>query len=124
MEIVVVWLFFAALVGWAAGTKGRNGFGWFFIAILISPLIAAIIVLLVPRVATPAIPPPIVGIADELSKLVALKEIGTISQAEFDRQRAGLLLPISKEKGPPAAWGYPTRSSDVRSPDTKKPPAG
>jgi uncharacterized membrane protein YhaH (DUF805 family) len=34
---------------------------------------------------------PLIGVADELKKLDELKAAGTISQAEFDRQRARLL---------------------------------
>lgn len=39
------WLFFSVLVGAYAYRKERNGIGWFFLSLLISPLIAFIIVL-------------------------------------------------------------------------------
>lgn len=62
MEIVILisWLIFAVVVGVAANARGRSGFGWFLIALLISPLIALILVLVMkkvePQVARPAVP--------------------------------------------------------------------
>lgn len=37
--------------------------------------------------------PPVIGLADELTKLVALRDVGTITEEEFARQRAILLPP-------------------------------
>jgi hypothetical protein len=45
MEIFLVWLIFAALVGWLAHSRGRSGFGFFLIAALLSPLVGLIAVL-------------------------------------------------------------------------------
>lgn len=36
--LLIFWLGFAIVVGVAANTRGRNGIGWFFLAVLISPL--------------------------------------------------------------------------------------
>jgi hypothetical protein len=44
MEFIFVYLCFCALVGVAASKYGRSGIGWFFLAILLSPLLAIIIV--------------------------------------------------------------------------------
>lgn len=49
MEIAIFWLILALVVGVAAGSRGRSGFGWFLIAILLSPLIAIIILLVLPK---------------------------------------------------------------------------
>lgn len=46
MEIIIFWLVLAILVGVFAGSKGRSGFGYFLLAILLSPLIGFIIVLI------------------------------------------------------------------------------
>lgn len=55
VEIVVIWLFFAILVGFVASQRGRSGFGWFIISLIISPLISVIIIALMPsRTATPS----------------------------------------------------------------------
>ena len=40
MEIGIIWLFFAVLVGVYASKRGRSGIGWFFLACIISPLLA------------------------------------------------------------------------------------
>jgi len=44
---ILVWLVLAILVGVYAASKGRSGIGFFFIAILLSPLIGFIIALVV-----------------------------------------------------------------------------
>jgi hypothetical protein len=50
MEIILIWLGLALVVGVAANTRGRSGIGWFFLAVLISPLIAGLLVLALPKV--------------------------------------------------------------------------
>lgn len=45
IEIFVFWLVLAIVVGVIAGSRNRNGFGWFILALVISPLIAGILVL-------------------------------------------------------------------------------
>ncbi|WP_315759339.1 hypothetical protein [Bradyrhizobium sp. SZCCHNRI2007] len=45
MEILLLWLFFAFVVGIAANNRGRSGLGWFLIACVISPLLAIVLVL-------------------------------------------------------------------------------
>jgi len=42
MELILLWPLLALAVGIWASNKGRSGFGWFLLAILISPLLAAI----------------------------------------------------------------------------------
>lgn len=44
---IVFWLIFAVVVGAIAAGKGRSGFGWFLLAVLISPLIAIIVLIAV-----------------------------------------------------------------------------
>ena len=46
MELVFFWLIFAILVGVFAGKKGRSGIGYFFLAVILSPLIGLIILLI------------------------------------------------------------------------------
>lgn len=45
MEIAVVWLILAVIVGIAASRRGRSGLGWFFLAAVISPLLAGLLML-------------------------------------------------------------------------------
>jgi hypothetical protein len=49
MELVIGWLILAAIVGAAANARGRSFVQWFFGAVLISPLLAGILVLVLPR---------------------------------------------------------------------------
>lgn len=49
MEIVLLWFGFAFIVAIAAGSRGRSGAGWFMLAVIISPLIALIVVLVMPN---------------------------------------------------------------------------
>jgi len=50
MEIIIIffWFMFAIIVGIAANTRGRSGFGWFLLAVVISPLLAGLLVLALP----------------------------------------------------------------------------
>lgn len=46
MEYVFLWANLSAIAGYFAVTKGRNGAGWFLLALLISPLLAIIVIAL------------------------------------------------------------------------------
>ena len=96
--LVVIWLVLSAVVGYIAGTKHRSSVGWFIGAILISPLVAGIVILVIPASPDPqaqlaAARVPVIGLADEVAKLAALRDTGTITEDEFQRQRALLLPP-------------------------------
>jgi hypothetical protein len=51
MEVVAFFLWFglAIIVAVAADTRGRDRAGWFFLAVLISPLLAGLLLLALPR---------------------------------------------------------------------------
>jgi len=50
MEVVVLcWLILAVIVGVGANTRGREGGGWFLLAVIISPLLAGLLLLALPR---------------------------------------------------------------------------
>jgi len=49
MMIVFFYLGFACACGVLANTRGRNGFGWLVLAILISPILAAAFLLALPK---------------------------------------------------------------------------
>jgi hypothetical protein len=49
MEIAFLWFAFAVVVGIAASARGRNGAGWFVLALIISPVIALLLVLVMRR---------------------------------------------------------------------------
>jgi hypothetical protein len=48
MELFFLWLLFSLGVAVAATSRGRNGVGWFFIAVFATPLIALILLLVFP----------------------------------------------------------------------------
>lgn len=45
MELFIIWFVLAACVGMFASSKGRSGFGFFLLSVILSPLIVFIIVL-------------------------------------------------------------------------------
>lgn len=51
MELVLFWLLFSIIVGVAASSRGRSGFGWFLLSMIISPILSLILVLVLPRIA-------------------------------------------------------------------------
>jgi hypothetical protein len=51
MEIIAAWVIFSFIVAAAAGARGRSGAGWFLLAIVISPILALIFVLVIPNLA-------------------------------------------------------------------------
>src|SRR6185436_6926933 len=57
MDIWTFWFLFAVVVGVIAGARGRSGIGWFILAVIISPLLALILVALLPNAkAAPTVP--------------------------------------------------------------------
>ena len=49
MDILIFLVIFSALIGYWANNWGRNGWLWFVIAVLVSPLITAVILLIIGR---------------------------------------------------------------------------
>jgi hypothetical protein len=49
LSILFFWLVLAIIVGVAAGSRGRNGLGWFLLAMVLSPLLAGLLVLALPK---------------------------------------------------------------------------
>lgn len=52
MDYIVFWIVFSVIVGAAAHWRGRNGAAWFFLSVLISPLLSVILVLVLPALPT------------------------------------------------------------------------
>lgn len=47
--LILLWVVFAFVIAIGARARGRSGFWWLLIAVLISPLIAALLLLMLPR---------------------------------------------------------------------------
>ena len=61
MEILLGWFVFSIIAGIIAGTKNRNGFGYFLLSLALSPLVGLILAIALPGLAaagTPAGPTP------------------------------------------------------------------
>lgn len=73
MEWVAFWVAASVVIGIAGASRGRSGVGWFLIALLISPLLAAVLVFALERR----------GVADtERADLVKCPECAELVQAE------------------------------------------
>ena len=48
LVILIVWVIVSIIVGIAANARGRNGVGWFFVSILLSPVLALLLLLVFP----------------------------------------------------------------------------
>lgn len=49
MEYAGLWFGLAVIIGIAASRRGRSGFGWFILAVFISPLLAGLLLLALGR---------------------------------------------------------------------------
>lgn len=50
MGVAALWIVFAVVIGIGASARGRSGFGWFLLALVLSPLIAFVLLVLLPVV--------------------------------------------------------------------------
>lgn len=50
MEIFIFWFAFSVIAGVVAGAKGRSGAGYFFLSIVLSPLVGIVAAALMPRI--------------------------------------------------------------------------
>jgi phosphotransferase system glucose/maltose/N-acetylglucosamine-specific IIC component len=59
MEIALFWIGFAIIVGVGAAARGRSALGWAILGLVISPLLALVLLLLLPnRKTAPGTPTP------------------------------------------------------------------
>jgi len=59
MEIAFAWIVFAIIVGVGAAARGRSGLGWAVLGLVISPVLALVLLLLLPnRKTAPGTPTP------------------------------------------------------------------
>jgi hypothetical protein len=112
MEFLVGWLLLAAAVGWVASNRGRSGIGYFFLSLVLSPLIGLIAVLVQKDLQSDAqqtasaeeeqrrehqrrieeiraLQPVATGPskADEIEKLAKLRDGGLLTDEEFQTQK-------------------------------------
>ena len=121
MEVLFIWALLAIGVAVFADSRGRSGFGFFLLSIVLSPLLGLIIVLLTenktkaaenaekerleherrlaevkaitaaPVAAAAAMAKGGASVADELKKLAELRDAGVLTEAEFQAQKAATM---------------------------------
>ncbi|HQR22430.1 MAG TPA: zinc ribbon domain-containing protein [Burkholderiaceae bacterium] len=98
MGYVLFWVLSAAVVGVAAASRGRSGFGWFLLSLAISPLLGLVLALVLPRRET--------AVADTrecpfcAETIKAKAAVCRYCQRELPPLEAVAVLPV--KKGPPA----------------------
>lgn len=94
MEPLIIWFVLAIAVGYGASQKGRNGFGWFLVALIFSPLIGGLFVLAMKaqHVAVKSLPAP--DHAATLASLASLHDTGTLTDAEYAAKKAEVLARV------------------------------
>ena len=113
MVVFFLWVVFSFLVLAVASSKGRSGCAWFFISLIISPLIAIIILACMgdsdekkekeikqfvkiseeerTKNQNEQTAPENNNIADQLIKLADMKEKGLLTDAEYEEAKGKLL---------------------------------
>jgi hypothetical protein len=111
MSWLVLWALFALIPAAIASTKGRSPVGWFFIGVLLSPILAAVIVAVLPSpaleqqrhaelvaaassAARPVGPDAREDPIDTVARLARLRDSGAITPEEFEAKKAELLSRI------------------------------
>jgi hypothetical protein len=110
MIIFLFWIGFAVIVGIAASHRGRSGLGWGLLAILISPLLAGLLVLVLPR-------------RDALSTIATLAMIEATPEGSRSRQLFAEQLARQQEKGS-ASWLVGSSSNRPWSASSNRPHSG
>ena len=112
VAIFMLWVSFAVGIGFWADARGRDAGLFFFLAVILSPLLAALILLITPNlkleakrqeqeraereihleqikaIAKPTEP---LSMASELEKLAELRDRGVLTDEEFKQQKEKLL---------------------------------
>ena len=107
MEILIIWTILALLVAAAAPSRGRSFAAWALVGIILSPLIALLGLVLLPNVheerqrqkerddrlveAMGARPAERENVADSIARLADLRDLGSITEAEYESKKAELL---------------------------------
>ena len=103
---IIVWIVCGIASLLIAQSRGAtNTVTWFFVGVLLGPL--GVIIAALGAKGPGKVTSSTIGAADEVQKLAALRDAGTITTAEFERQKAGLLA------SGPAAAEPPNRVNQV-----------
>jgi len=97
LGLLASWVLLSGLVARMASKKGQNPILWFLLAFVISPLLAGFFIAIMEPAPKPFVAP---DITDELARFAALRDAGTLSDAEFEIQKARLVALTVAPPGP------------------------
>jgi hypothetical protein len=144
MEIVLGWFMFSIVAGIIASSRGRSGFGYFMLSLILSPLIGLILAVAMPSLKVPSISGsttdaraelernrehkkqleslrlqadarPTISVADELFKLAGLRDKGILTSDEFEQQKRTLLAHSSRASQSLPPPAVPAATSALKS---------
>lgn len=102
---ILVWLVCGIGSFLIAQNRGAtNAPTWFLVGVLLGPI--GIILAAIGAKGSGRAGHSVIGAADELAKLATLRDSGTITPEEFERQKAGLLTAQPREASPPVSRGF------------------
>lgn len=102
---ILVWILCGIGAFLIAQNRGASNAGtWFLVGVLLGPL--GIILAAIGAKGPGRAGQSVIGAADELAKLASLRDSGTITADEFERQKTGLLTAQVGEPEPPVRTGY------------------
>lgn len=126
MAIVIGWLVLCFVIAWAARQKGRSGVGFFFLSLLLSPLVGGFVLLIVPS-RNPASSPPPSQSQQSLAQMAAAMPSGQSSGWRTLRNLAAVAVVlyvgywILKSAGSPTYMPAPSVVQAVTSPPSAVP---
>lgn len=99
---ILVWLVCGIGAFLIAQNRGAtNAPTWFLVGVLLGPI--GIILAVLGAKGPGRTGASVIGAADELAKLASLRDAGTITAEEFERQKAGLLTAQASEPSAPVS---------------------
>lgn len=99
---ILVWLVCGIGAFLIAQNRGAtNALTWFLVGVLLGPI--GIILAALGAKGPGRTGASVIGAADELAKLASLRDAGTITAEEFERQKAGLLTGQAAESSAPVS---------------------
>jgi hypothetical protein len=99
---ILIWLICGVAAYAIAKDRGAtNQLTWFLVGVVFGPLGVIAAFTIQRKGPEPGqYAQPVIGVADELTKLAALRDAGAITEDEFQRQRSILLPPVAPAWGP------------------------
>src|SRR5947207_318976 len=95
MEILLGWILLSVVVGVAAAShRNRSGVGWFFLALLISPLFAGLLVLALPKAGQSNV----IKRSELAARILQLQPGTKIDQRWSSQQMATIIAQLEAEK--------------------------